>query len=175
MKRKDAFKLIFIALGILILDYATKGLINFYLRPWEHAPSFFPYGGISVFQNFLGIDFCIHHVTNRGAAWGVGGGLQDFLMIFRICVVVGLMVYMRLSPKAKEYRYPLTMIIAGGLGNIIDYFIYGHVIDMFHFNFWGYSYPVFNVADASIFLGIVWLLSHSFIRKKRTSNAVSAH
>jgi signal peptidase II len=159
-------KLFLLIIGILALDFVTKGMVNFYLQPIQHAPNFFPFGGISVFQNFFGIDFCIHHVTNRGAAWGIGSGMQDLLLIVRIAVVAGLIAYLRISPKAREYRFPLAMIVAGGLGNILDYFIYGHVIDMFHLFFWGYSYPVFNIADASIFLGIVWLLFHSFMRKK---------
>lgn len=167
MTWKNGLKLFLVAISILIVDYVSKGLINFYIKPIEHAPSFFPFGGVSVFQNFLGIDFCIHHVTNRGAAWGVGGGMQDLLLWIRIAVVIGLILYISLSQKAREYRYPLAMIAAGGLGNIIDYFIYGHVIDMFHLIFWGYSYPVFNIADSSIFLGIVWLLFHSFISRKK--------
>jgi signal peptidase II len=167
MTWKNGLKLFLVAVSILIVDYVSKGLINFYIKPIEHAPSFFPFGGVSVFQNFLGIDFCIHHVTNRGAAWGVGGGMQDLLLWIRIAVVIGLILYISLSQKAREYRYPLAMIAAGGLGNIIDYFIYGHVIDMFHLIFWGYSYPVFNIADSSIFLGIVWLLFHSFISRKK--------
>lgn len=167
MTWKNGLQLLLVVFSILLVDYVSKGLINFYIKPVEHAPSFFPYGGVAVFQNFLGIDFCIHHVTNRGAAWGVGGGMQDLLMLVRIAVVIGLIFYLVLSSKARQHRYPLAMIIAGGLGNIIDYFIYGHVIDMFHLNFWGYSYPVFNVADSAIFIGIVWLLFHSFIARKK--------
>ncbi len=167
MTWKDTLKLFFIGLFILALDYASKGMVNFYIKPIEHAPNFFPFGGLSVFQNFFGIDFCIHHVTNRGAAWGIGSGMQDLLLIVRIAVVLGLIAYLRLSSKAYEYRFPLAMIVAGGLGNVFDYFIYGHVIDMFHLFFWGYSYPVFNIADASIFLGIVWLLLHSFTSRKK--------
>lgn len=163
---KGALKLFFVAFAILAVDFVSKGMVNFYFQPSELSSIFFPFGGVSIFQNLLGIDFCIHHVTNRGAAWGIGSGLQDLLLIIRIAVVVGLATYLRLSPKAREYRYPLIMIIAGGFGNILDYFVYGHVIDMFHLFFWGYSYPVFNIADASIFLGIVWLLLHSFVRKK---------
>jgi signal peptidase II len=59
------------------------------------------------------------------------------------------------------------LIIAGGIGNILDYFIYGHVVDMFHFILWGYSFPVFNVADASIFMGIVSLLWMSWKNARR--------
>jgi signal peptidase II len=171
MKWKHAVKLLIVAVSILVLDFASKGLVNFYMNPLVHASSYFPFGGKAVFQDFFGIDFCIHHVTNRGAAWGIGGGLQNILLLVRIGVVLGLLVYLRLSSKAYFYRYPLIMIIAGGLGNILDFFIYGHVIDMFHFIFWGYSYPVFNVADASIFLGIVWLLSYSYV-SKRKKNAI---
>jgi signal peptidase II len=167
MMWKFTLKLLIVAASILVVDFISKGLINFYLTPLAHASQYFPFGGVSVFHNFLGIDFCIHHVTNRGAAWGVGDGLQNLLLVLRIGVVAGLVYYLKTSSKAFIYRYPLTMIIAGGLGNILDYFIYGHVIDMFHFIFWGYSYPVFNVADASIFCGIVWLLSHSFLQRKK--------
>jgi signal peptidase II len=166
MTREMSWKFFFFALAILAVDFVSKGMVNFYFQPSELSSIFFPFGGVSIFQNLLGIDFCIHHVTNRGAAWGIGSSLQDLLLIIRIAVVVGLAAYLWLSAKARQYRYPLIMIIAGGLGNILDYFIYGHVIDMFHLFFWGYSYPVFNIADASIFLGIVWLLLHSFVSKK---------
>lgn len=164
-------KLFFLVLAILAIDLASKGMIHSYIQPIELAPHFFPFGGISVFRDFFGIDFCIHHVTNRGAAWGIGSGVQDLLLLVRIGVVLGLMVYLLRSVKGRQYRYSLAMIVAGGLGNIIDYFIYGHVVDMFHLVFWGYSYPVFNVADASICLGIVWLLFHSFMRKNDAARA----
>ncbi len=168
-----SLKLFFVALAILAVDFVSKWMVNFYFQPSELSSIFFPFGGVPIFQNLLGIDFCIHHVTNRGAAWGIGSSLQDLLLFVRIAVVVGLAAYVRLSPKARQYRYPLIMIMAGGLGNIIDYFVYGHVIDMFHLFFWGYSYPVFNIADASIFLGIVWLLLHSFVSKKNAITTTS--
>jgi signal peptidase II len=164
---KQGLKLFIVAASILVVDFVSKGMVNFFINPLQHASVYFPFGGVAVFQNFFGIDFCIHHVTNRGAAWGVGSGFQDFLLLLRIAVIIGLVIYLKFSSKAFIYRYPMAMIIAGGLGNIVDYFVYGHVIDMFHFIFWGYSYPVFNVADASIFLGVIWLLSHSFIQRKK--------
>jgi len=87
MSWKDALKLFLIALSILVADFISKGMINFYFQPSELAPTFFPFGGVSIFQNLLGIDFCIHHVTNRGAAWGIGSGLQDLLLIVRIALI----------------------------------------------------------------------------------------
>jgi signal peptidase II len=157
MTLKGAFKLFLIVLGILALDLVSKGMTHFYFKPFEHAPRFFPFGGISIFQAF-GVDFCIHHVTNKGIAWGLIGGLQDVILIARIVIIAGIVIYMQRSTRAYAQRYALAMIVAGGMGNIIDYFIYGHVIDMFHFILWGYSYPVFNIADASIFFGIATLL-----------------
>jgi len=168
---RSGLKLFFLVLAILAIDFVSKGMIHSYILPIELAPSFFPFGGISVFRDFFGIDFCIHHVTNRGAAWGIGSGVQDLLLLVRIGVVIGLVMYLLRSFKGRQHRYPLAMIVAGGLGNIIDYFIYGRVIDMFHLVFWGYSYPVFNVADASICLGIVWLLFHSILRKNDAARA----
>jgi signal peptidase II len=162
---KGFFKLFLVALGILTLDVVSKGLTHFYFKPFELAPHFFPFGGVSVFQA-LGIDFCIHHVTNKGVAWGLGGGLQDLILLVRIVIIAGLVIYLKQSPKAFPQRYPLMLIIAGGMGNILDYFIYGHVIDMFHFILWGYSYPVFNIADASIFFGITALLWMSWRKNK---------
>ena len=53
---------------------------------------------------------------------------------------------------------PLTCIAAGALGNILDFFLYGHVIDMFYLIFYKYSYPIFNVADSAIFLSVMYLL-----------------
>jgi signal peptidase II len=58
------------------------------------------------------------------------------------------------------------LIATGAIGNILDYFIYGHVVDVFYFVFWGYSFPVFNVADSIIFCGIVVLFLQSFLERR---------
>ena len=165
MSRVQVLKLLLLGIGILALDMLSKGLVHFYFNPLEHAPHFFPFGGISVFQAG-GIDFCIHHVTNRGVAWGLGDSLHSWILAIRIAIIGALGLYLGLSSKAVSQRYGILLVIAGGIGNVIDYFMYGHVIDMLHFIFWGYSYPVFNVADASIFCGIVLLFLQSWIKKK---------
>jgi signal peptidase II len=164
------WKVVWIILAILTLDMVSKGMTHFYFSPFELSPHFFPFGGLTVFQAF-GIDFCIHHVTNKGIAWGLGGAFQEAILVVRVAIIAAIAVYMQRSLKAPAHRYPLALIVAGGLGNILDYFIYGHVIDMFHFIFWGYSYPVFNVADASIFLGIAALLWMSW-KQSRSADAV---
>ncbi len=167
MKWKGSFKLFLMVVSVLSVDFISKGLVNFFMSSSALASPYFPFGGVAVFRDFLGIDFCLHHVTNKGVAWGVGEGFQNGILFVRIAVIIGMLIYLKRSPSAFKYRYPLMLIAAGGIGNVLDYFIYGHVIDMFHFIFWGYSYPVFNVADSAIFSGIVWLLCFSFIHRKQ--------
>lgn len=146
-----------LVLVVLAGDYVSKYWIQ------ANLPLAFQ---IPVFTNFLGIDFAITHATNRGAAWGMLAQYHTYLFYFRIALVFGLVVYTLFYNKNPSWRYPLALIIAGALGNIFDFFIYGHVVDMFRFVFWGYSYPVFNIADSAIFLGVAWLFVLSWGKKE---------
>ena len=126
---------------------------------------FYPYGGISVFKNFCGIDFSIVHQINTGAAWGMFSNFQDYLLFFRIVMIGVILSYLVFFNKTPLRRLPLLLILSGAIGNVSDYFIYGHVVDMFYFNFWGYSYPVFNIADSVIFSGVAMLFFQSYSKK----------
>lgn len=123
-----------------------------------HYSWIYPYGGIGIFENFFGIEFSISHQINRGAAWGTFSEFQIYLLYLRIALILGLLVYTVGFNKKAFWNVPLALIIAGATGNVLDYFIYGYVVDMLHFVLWGYDFPVFNIADSSIFIGISWLL-----------------
>jgi signal peptidase II len=153
-----------IAAIVLVLDLVTKYLVHEYIDPMNGYSLWYPYNGIGIFKSFLGIEFSINHATNRGAAWGIMADHQNVLLVFRI-VMVGLIInYLLFFNKNKKIVIPLSLIAAGALGNILDYYIYGHVIDMFHFVFWGFDYPVFNVADSAIFIGILWIFVSSVVK-----------
>ena len=141
---------------ILFIDFTSKYWVAHHL-PIIQPFSGYPFGGIGVFQTSL-VTFSIVHTTNTGIAWGMLANFQVLLLIFRILITAGIIAYLAFFKPAKYLRIPLTLIAAGACGNIIDYFIYGHVIDMFYFIFYKYSYPIFNVADASIFCAVVYLL-----------------
>lgn len=151
---------------VFVLDVITKYLTQEYLPLNYLNPHFYPYGGIGVFKNFLGIEFSINHATNRGAAWGILAEFQSSLLILRIILVSAMLVYVLFYNKDVSKQIPLMLIMSGAIGNICDYFFYGHVIDMFHFIFWRYDYPIFNVADSAIFIGIVWLFLLSTLKPK---------
>lgn len=167
LKKKRLFqkyallKAIIVGILIFLIDGATKFLTYRYIPLMSQHFLWYPYGGIAVFRDFLGIEFSLVHATNRGAAWGVLADYQWYLLFFRIVLVLTMLIYFLYYNKNPTWKIPLMMIIAGATGNILDAFIYGHVVDMLHVVLWGHDFPVFNIADSSIFLGISWLVINS--------------
>lgn len=159
--------LVFTAIAVILFmaDALLKAYIHSEIPPIATSSPFFPYGGIGVFRGWHGIDFSIVHVINRGAAWGVFSSLQEYLLYARIAIIGGLLSYLLFVQAGAYRKFCLTLIATGAIGNVADYFIYGHVVDMFYFNFWGYSYPVFNLADSFIFMGIAFLLKEALVGK----------
>lgn len=160
------WKFLLIGLIILTADAVTKWLTQMYIPLMDHRFPVYPYGGIGIFKNILGIEFSISYLQNTGAAWGQFSNYQLPLLILRFVFIAGLLAYLFFVNKHPNRQIPLILIITGAIGNVIDYFLYGHVIDMFHFILWGYDFPVFNVADAAISIGIIWLLLTSCVESE---------
>ena len=154
---------------VLFLDVVTKFLTHQYLPLVGGGAVLYPYSGVAVFQNFLGVEFSISHTINKGAAWGVFADMQHLLLVFRLCLIVCLAAYLTFFCIDRRRMLPLAIVLAGAVGNVIDHFIYGHVVDMFHFVLWGYDFPVFNVADSAITVGIAWLLVLSLLKEESIS------
>jgi signal peptidase II len=133
---------------LLGLDIVTKVLAMHWIPHLSYGP--YPFGGIEVFS-LGGITFSLNYVVNTGAAWGLFAGYSGLLFGLRTAIIFALIFFV---PK----RLPIWLVVTGAVGNAIDYCLYGHVIDFFHFTFWGYSFPIFNVADACITIGIFSLL-----------------
>lgn len=163
---KLSISLVWIGLFILLIDQVTKGLVYAYLPVLDSSLHWYPYGGIGVFKDFIGLEFSINHMTNTGAAWGVLGNYQLPLIILRIGLIIGLCYYLACCNRETSWQIPLVLVIAGALGNVLDFFVYGHVVDMFHFVLWGYDFPVFNVADSAISIGIALLFLLSWLKAK---------
>jgi signal peptidase II len=159
-----------IACLILIFDICLKGYVHGNIPTVGASMPIYPYGGIGVFKGWQGIDFCIVHVMNKGAAWGAFAHLQEYLLYTRVAIIGALLAYLCFGNESVFRKFSLVLVTAGALGNVIDYFVYGHVVDMFYFVLWGYSFPVFNIADSVIFFGILFLLLHTF-KFKRSSKS----
>ena len=141
------------------LDQLTKWLVHHNL-PYSLFFSSYPYGGIGILQ-LPYLEISINHLTNRGAAWGIGERFPIVLLWTRIFLVSGFIWYLR-RLSFEKVSWPIwlgfLLLTSGASSNILDFFLYGHVIDMIHIVVGNYDFPTFNIADAIIFLGIVLLL-----------------
>jgi signal peptidase II len=158
--RKGKISLFFFFL--LSCDLLTKYYTYLFIPKMSYLHPFYPYGGIGIFRDFFGVTFSINYIQNVGAAWGLFSSFPHLLFAIRIVIVVGLLVYIFFFNSHKKRDLPLFFIFTGALGNIMDTILYGHVVDMIHFTFGHYSFPVFNLADMMISLGIIWLFILSF-------------
>lgn len=159
-----------LALFILLLDQGSKYLVHLYIPPMVHEAQWYPYNGIGLFENLFGVEFSLVHATNTGAAWGLFSDFQNYLVAFRVVFITVLFLYLVRYNKNPALKIPLTLIIAGAIGNIVDYVVYGHVIDMFHFVFWNHHYPVFNIADSAICAGVGLIILMALFNQKTLSD-----
>lgn len=96
------------------------------------------------------------NLRNNGAAWSILEGQQWF---FSLVTVVALAVILYLSYRWRHnprLLLPLSFVLAGAVGNFIDRIQQGYVVDMFETLF--VNFPVFNVADCCLTIGVVWLV-----------------
>lgn len=91
------------------------------------------------------------HVKNTGGAFSIFQGKQLIFICISIVIIAFLIWAIFLTKTKNHKKIILTLILGGALGNLIDRLFRGYVIDFIDFRFW----PVFNVADSFITIGIV--------------------
>lgn len=125
---------------VLSLDQSTKFLATKYLELNNPSPL------------IKGV-FNLTLVHNRGAAFGIFKN-QFYLFIFSSIVAV-VLIYSILKRNKRNnlYSFSLSLILGGALGNLIDRVFLGYVVDFLDFRIW----PVFNIADSAITIGVVLL------------------
>lgn len=104
-------------------------------------------------MEFMGKFLNLRYVRNTGAAFSIGSNSTLFFIIFTTVMLIAMMVLLLHLYKRHItlLHWSLTLIIAGGIGNLIDRICYGYVVDMFNFGF--FDFPVFNFADVVICIG----------------------
>ena len=109
--------------------------------------------------------FNIDYVKNYGAAFNIFSGSRVFLSIISIIVTI-LLIYFILNKKiiSNIELFSLSFILGGTIGNGIDRVNKGYVIDFINLNF--IDFPVFNIADISINIGLL-LIIYFFIKYKQ--------
>jgi signal peptidase II len=141
-----------IVLAILSLDQLTKVLVTKNLLYNQSIPV------------IKGI-FYITLIHNRGAAFGILKNQVPLFIFTSIFAIILIYLNLRDKSQGKFYIVSLALILAGALGNLIDRIFLGYVIDFLDFRIW----PVFNVADSSISIGVI-LLGLSLLKSKNQTS-----
>lgn len=149
-------KIMLIIVSIFLLDRFTKVLVINNLSLGE---------SISIIDDFLNITY----VNNHGAAFGIMDGKVIFIVIVSILIFAYLIYEIRKESHSKLITISISFVIGGLLGNLFDRVVYGHVIDFFDFNLFGYDFAIFNVGDAFIVIGTI-LLAIGFLLEERNAN-----
>jgi signal peptidase II len=104
----------------------------------------------------------ITNVRNSGAAFGIAPAGTWLFAIASVVVSVGLIVYVARTPSQLWNDAVLGLILGGAVGNGFDRLVFGTVTDFVNVHFW----PVFNVADSAVSIGVVALIAGYLIRRE---------
>lgn len=130
-------------LVVLLVDFYTKYIVRNDVRFIK---------GVPLIPNLLNLIY----VKNEGAAFSMLSGYRIALIIISsLAIILGIYAITRLYRKNKIIILAVSMVIAGGIGNLIDRIFFGFVTDMISLSFFP---PVFNVADISVTLGCIILI-----------------
>ena len=111
--------------------------------------------------------FYLTYVKNTGAAWSMLAGKRVLLSLIAATAIAGMLWFLQKARKERNYltMYALVLMIAGAAGNLIDRLMLGYVRDFLHFFPFGYDFPVFNVADMSLCIGVGLLILSTVLEK----------
>ncbi|MCZ0703356.1 signal peptidase II [Natronobacillus azotifigens] len=139
-----------LALGVIIIDQLTKWWVVTNMELRESIP---------VIENF----FYITSHRNPGAAWGILAGQMAFFYVITL-VVIGLIVYY-MQKYAKDNIWTgiaLGLVLGGAIGNFIDRLIFQEVVDFLNVYIGSYNYPIFNIADSALVIGVIIIFIITF-------------
>lgn len=109
--------------------------------------------------------FYFTHYRNRGSAWSFMSDVWWAQIFFKVLTVVALIafIFLYIYTLKKDYKWlkvALVFVIGGTIGNFIDRLLFNEVIDFIGFIFWGYYFPVFNLADSFLVVGTIMIIIH---------------
>jgi signal peptidase II len=149
--------LIFIVVAV-VLDQAVKVMVDNWLPLQEMVPV------IPM--------LALYRTYNLGVAFSMLSGMDGWFIVgMRLVIVVFVLWLWRRTPNHRWLAHlGFALIIAGALGNLIDRFLYGHVIDyiLFHTETW--SFAVFNLADSFITVGAGCVILDELLLPKKAKS-----
>lgn len=154
----------------LVADQLSKAYILYGLKLARDYDGVLPV--VQPFNQSIEITsfFNIVLVWNFGVSFGmfndgVGSATQTLLLSIMTLTITGVIVYMLKTAQNKVAALAYSLVIGGALGNLIDRWLYGAVVDFLDFHAAGWHWPAFNVADSLIFIGVLLLVFEGFFVK----------
>lgn len=140
---------------VLLLDQLTKAWVRAELTLGEPV-------------RVLGDWFRFLYIHNEGAAFGLHVGRYSpvfFLVVASLVSVAVLVLYAQTPLEQRVERFALALILGGALGNIIDRIRWERVVDFIQVGVDGHYWPIFNVADSAVTVGVV-ILAYEYVFRK---------
>ncbi len=186
-------KVFYLTFFIVLIDQVTKLLVKGIKIPALGIEI----KGMQLYDSFnvIGDFFRITYIENPGMAFGIdfGESAKLYLTLFSLIASIAITIYLiKNKNESLTLRIPLAMILGGAIGNLIDRMFYGliyneaplfygKVVDFFDFDFFnislfGYTYdrwPIFNIADLAVSIGVISLLIFHREKKEETEKEVS--
>lgn len=151
-------KWLIISASVIVFDQLTKWLISSWLSLYETI-EVFPYFNLTL-------------AHNTGAAFSflaqAGGWQRWFFVVLAIVISTGLVFWLRKVKNNNLESLSISLILGGAIGNVIDRFLLGYVVDFLDVYYGSYHWPAFNIADSAIVIGAMLLILDSFKSKPET-------
>lgn len=142
--------MIILTLIFLLLDIVSKVLVSKYIVLEK---------SIKIINDF----FYITYVRNTGVAWSMFSSKTILVLLVSSFIILGIVLYIYNNrPKNKLEKVAYSMILGGAIGNFVDRIVYGYVIDFIDIKIFGYDYPIFNLADSFIVIGVILLVIYTW-------------
>ncbi|MBV1831932.1 signal peptidase II [Komagataeibacter sp. AV436] len=136
-------------LGALVADQASKyWILNIYDLPARESVPVLPGLNLTMVWN---------HAITFGMLGGAGSAGRIIFSVAALLIVAGLGVWMART-RRRWVAVALGLVMGGAIGNVIDRLRFGAVVDFIHAHAYGWSWPVFNIADALIDCGVAILI-----------------
>ena len=157
----------------------NKVIFLIFLVIADQLSKYFVVKNLSIGESFNIFSFLdLYLILNTGIAFSFfddGGVYGRWILVTLVLLVCVYLTYILFTEKLRKYEsVALLMILSGGIGNLIDRTLWGHVIDFIHFYYLNYSFYIFNFADTFITIGVmIYILDLLMVKLNSDGNKAS--
>lgn len=155
ISKTSVFIYILILVNIFIFDQLTKIFVAANMQLGMSHP---------IIEDF----FYFTYAHNYGAAWSMLSGQAWLFILIAIAACIGITYYFF---KTKEIeiltRLGLVLALSGTIGNLVDRICFGYVRDFIDFIIFGYDFPIFNIADMALVIGVGLIILDMYLEERR--------